>query len=268
MAIECERWQWRELFASKHGPADSGTRLVLFVLALHMNQEGGNAFPSQETIAKRSGLSVRSVRRHLDAAAKADWLRISQKARPGKSWFVHEYLAVIPDKLKELYASKPWEEDSEWRRADKLSARGTPKLDKPGASMAYKTSKPGAAHPAILSKEADKHDSTPGNPVHNTRSGCPTNTPDNSRINSPCEGAALSRRTAIGEPGLTRIGRNAEPQATMQADKVIPARAERIRAVLIDREFTQSSDHEIAKIAGVTPAEVRAIRGARNAHAD
>ena len=85
MALECDRWEWRDLFASEHGPPDPSTRLVLFVLSLHMNQNGENAFPAQQLIATRTGLSERSVRTHLDHAVRGGWLRISKKARRGQA---------------------------------------------------------------------------------------------------------------------------------------------------------------------------------------
>ncbi len=148
MALECERWQWRELIASENGPSDPSTRLVLLVLSLHMNQVGENAFPAQELIAKRAGLSVRSVRTHLNLAADAEWLRIYQKAQKGKAWFVHEYMATIPDRLAGLRTSKPWVDDPKWER---------PANDDP----------------------------TPGNLRHDARQGLPTNSSLNSSGNPP-----------------------------------------------------------------------------------
>jgi Helix-turn-helix domain len=182
VAIECERWQWRELFASEHGPVDPSTRLVLFVLALHMNPQGENAFPSQETIAKRTGLSARSVRTHLDRAAKAGWLRIYRKARKGQAWFVSQYVATIPEKLTGLCTSKPWEHDPSWRRA--ANSAGRPR----SVPSDYQ-------HPANGAERAAIDDTTPGKICRDARKELPTNSPSNSSSNTSCEGAVASYNT-------------------------------------------------------------------------
>jgi hypothetical protein len=179
VALEIERWQWRELIASEHGPADPSTRLVLFVIALHMNQRGDNAFPSQATIARRTALSERSVRTHLARAAKAGWIQISQKRRAGQAYFVNQYVATIPDKLAGLCASKPWEDDRTWRRPEEFAGRSE------------------SRHPANGAQRAAKFSATPGNPFRDTRQNLPTNTPMNPPMNTPIERAALSRNTPL-----------------------------------------------------------------------
>ena len=217
MALECERWQWRELFASEHGPDDPSTRLVLFVLSLHMNQDGGNAFPAQELIAKRSGLSVRSVRTHLANAAQAGWLKIYQKTQKGKAWYVHEYVATIPDELAEFCTAKPWEDDPQWQRPANSAGRSTKsKPQRPANSAGRQGSERlvpkvqvdqrpanGAERPAILAPRPANDDTTTGNLRHNDRQSLPTNSSSNSSsnssLNSPVEGALASDRTALAE---------------------------------------------------------------------
>jgi hypothetical protein len=177
-SVECERWQWRELIASEHGPADPSTRLVLFVLSLHMNENGENAFPAQKLIAQRAGLSERSVRTHINLAADAGWLRIYQKPQKGKAWFVHEYQATIPDRLAELCKARPWEDDPNWKRPENSAGRKTePKLTQRAAN--------GAGRPAILAPRPANDDTTGGNLRHDARQGLPTNSSLNSSMNSP-----------------------------------------------------------------------------------
>jgi hypothetical protein len=175
-ALECERWQWRELIASENGPSDPSTRLVLFVLSLHMNQRGENAFPAQKLIAIRAGLSERSVRTHLNLAADAGWLRICKKAQKGQAWFVHEYVATIPDRLAELRTSKPWEDDPTWERP--ANPAGRRKGRKSGLRAAN-----GAERPAILAERPANDDTTGGNLRHDARQGLPTNSSLKSSLN-------------------------------------------------------------------------------------
>jgi Helix-turn-helix domain len=197
--IDCERWQWRELFASEHGPTDTSTRLVLFVLSLHMNKQGQNAFPAQKLIAARSGLSERSVRTHLAHAQRAGWLRVYQKPRKGKAWFVHEYVACIPDALAEFCTSKPWEEDPNWQRAENSAGRNAESADKSPANGQHPAN--GAERPAILAQRAAIVSVTPGKICRDARQGLPTNSSSNSSKNPPSnssvEGAALLRITDL-----------------------------------------------------------------------
>lgn len=201
MAIECDRWQWREVFASEHGPADPSTRLVLFALALHMNQRGENAWPAQALIAKRTGLSERSVRTHLAHAKRTGWIRISNKPRKGQAWFVHQYVATIPDELAKYCTTKPWEDDPTWQRTEDTAGRQARPRHIHPANPAGRTdengvvseqlsnpSRPanGAERPAILSERAAIDESTPGKICRDARQGLPTNSSLNSPSNSSC----------------------------------------------------------------------------------
>ena len=47
-SVQCDKWEWLDLIASEHGPPNASTRLVLFVLSLHMMRKGASCFPSQE----------------------------------------------------------------------------------------------------------------------------------------------------------------------------------------------------------------------------
>lgn len=152
-------------------------------LALHMNQQGENAWPSQALLAQRTALSDRAVRQHLKKAEAAGWLRIYERRRPGQAWFVNEYVATIPDGLEELCTSKPWEEDPTWKRPERGAARQVTTVDNPeeleqrperGAERAES----GARHP-----ESD--DTTPGTTFRDARHDVPTNSSSNSSLNYP-----------------------------------------------------------------------------------
>jgi Helix-turn-helix domain len=112
-AWEEERWEWRDLFASEHGPA-AMTRNVLHVLCKHMDQRGESCYPGQPRIAKESGMSLRAVQKHLHLAERGGWIKIRTRRRPGQSWFIHEYKAAIPRHLRDRVKAKPWSSDGTW----------------------------------------------------------------------------------------------------------------------------------------------------------
>jgi len=49
-------------------------KIVLLVIADHASDEGGNAYPSQATIAWKSSLSIRTVQRVINDLEEAGWL--------------------------------------------------------------------------------------------------------------------------------------------------------------------------------------------------
>lgn len=179
MVAECDRWNWRELVASEHGPASPTTRHVLLTLSLHMNEHGESCFPSQELLAKRTGLSERAVRTHLDLAEKQGFIAVFQRRRDKKAWFIHEYVATIPAGLDELRKPAPWEEDPKWQRAERPSARS------PSQSQ----------RPATGARQAEPDDTTAGTSFHNARKDVPTNSSSNSPCNSTEKRAAEDRNT-------------------------------------------------------------------------
>jgi hypothetical protein len=266
MTLECERWQWRVLLASEHGPTNPSTRLVLFVLSLHMNQVGDNAFPSQQLIAKRSGLSERSVRRHLALAEKAGWINVYQKSRKGQAWFVHEYVATIPDDLAQYCTSKPWEDDPQWQRADNSAGRSRDsKPNHPDNSAGCSDSgnadamRDAERHPANcaqraanLSERAAENGTTPGQRVSDARSGLPTNSSSNSSVNSPMntpnEGAALMRNTGVVE--ILNARQKSEESKEVRLRK----------AAILVRSTPDIPNANVAKMYKLTETEVQQLR--------
>jgi hypothetical protein len=120
--IPCDRWEWCQLIASEHGPAEIPTRLLLLVLAMYMSPAGDSAFPSQTTLARRAGMAERTVRNHLDLAEAAGWIRRCEKRRPGQSWYVHSYVATIPARLENIQPEKPWVAEPTWKRPERTDA--------------------------------------------------------------------------------------------------------------------------------------------------
>jgi Helix-turn-helix domain len=90
---ETKAWRWRKAIQS--AALEPSTKLVLYNLSLHMNQNGGNCFPSTRLQAKETGLSERAVCTHLERAEAAGF--ISKRAKgDGKNWKHHEYVPLIP----------------------------------------------------------------------------------------------------------------------------------------------------------------------------
>lgn len=186
---ELDKWEWLDLLASEHGPQDPSTRLVLFVLSLHMSPAGERCFPSQKLIATRSALSERSVRVHLGLAEAGGWIGIYRKRRPGQAWFVNEYVATIPKELADLVKEKPWVEDPGYQRP--AESAGDTRQDLPPVSQHPAN---GAGHPADNVEHPAEFASTGGSLRHDTRQDLPpnssSNSPSNSSKNIPKERAA------------------------------------------------------------------------------
>jgi hypothetical protein len=101
---------WRDVLLSENGPPDPLTRLVLLAIGQHMKakEEHGCAWPGQELIAERSGVALRSVRRHLEKAAAGGWVSRKQVRRANRhGWFRTEYTASLPDQVIALLQQHP-----------------------------------------------------------------------------------------------------------------------------------------------------------------
>jgi hypothetical protein len=86
---------WRDHLLGPDGPPQPMTRLVLLVLASHMNNEG-YAFPSIELLAYESGCSIKSAKRHLTFACAEGWLTRTEGMGYAQGWRRYEYEASLP----------------------------------------------------------------------------------------------------------------------------------------------------------------------------
>jgi len=91
------RYIWRDAVLSEDGPPNSTTRLVLIGLESFMN-EHGCCFPSISSIASRIALSERAVGIHLKRT-RGEWIKISNFGK-SKGWARHQYMAILPDYVK------------------------------------------------------------------------------------------------------------------------------------------------------------------------
>lgn len=98
MARRLPPWAWA-ILVREFGPKHAPTRLVLFTLPTWMDKTGENCFPTMESLAKATQLSLRAVKAAIDRARREVWIAASKV--PGvRSQYPHNYyVACIPDWL-------------------------------------------------------------------------------------------------------------------------------------------------------------------------
>ena len=88
---------WRSAFASAYGPPSSTTRLVLFCLSIHMNEQGESCFPSIDRLAREGSLSRKAVIDHIKIAEEAGWIEKQERPeRNGQGWRRMQYSPKVP----------------------------------------------------------------------------------------------------------------------------------------------------------------------------
>src|SRR5215831_4512341 len=102
---------------SERGPPNAHARLVLMAVSLHMKADGTGAWPAQALLARRAGVGERSVRRHLEGAARDGWIeRTRVRREKGRAWYRTEYAACVPNVVHSELPERPWETDPTLRR--------------------------------------------------------------------------------------------------------------------------------------------------------
>lgn len=89
------RFKWTE--AIKRSDLPAATRQILNALSRYMSTMGDSCFPRQETLALDTGLSKRTVVKHINIAIKAGWLiKVKRIAMSDKRWKRNSYIATFP----------------------------------------------------------------------------------------------------------------------------------------------------------------------------
>lgn len=88
-------FSWREAILESR--LCSTTKLVLLTLGCHMNEFGKSCYPSMETIAHQSSLTVRAVAKHITIAESSGWITRDTHGYSGRGWRRNEYVAAIPE---------------------------------------------------------------------------------------------------------------------------------------------------------------------------
>lgn len=61
-----------------------------------MQKDGQGAFPSEDTLAKETGLTDKAVRKHLKIGAETGWIGRKLFRDKGKDWAGYRYWATLP----------------------------------------------------------------------------------------------------------------------------------------------------------------------------
>lgn len=105
MSTATGMYAWRRAMTLSDLP--SMTKLVLFVIAEYANALDDVCWPSVETIAERSSLSERGVRKHLAVAEESGWLSKWKSRRAGRRWAHCLYRLVMPDAIAASMVEDP-----------------------------------------------------------------------------------------------------------------------------------------------------------------
>ena len=97
---------WRSAIASEQGPGPT-TRHVLLTLSLHMSERGDSCWPSQDTLAMETGLSLRAVKEHLKLAHQQGWISSRDRHTNGKAWRHKEYFSLLPASFHVKHGGAP-----------------------------------------------------------------------------------------------------------------------------------------------------------------
>jgi hypothetical protein len=141
-------FEWQKAVCSEHGPSSSVARLILMVVSLHMDPDGGNAWPSQETIAERAAITSRCVVTHLGNAVRLGWLRRYTAGRTKQDWRLNGYEATVPDDVYPLL-----------KGAERHSPRRVLKSGEGGSEPSTKGDAPGSKRVVKLVQKGGEGDS-------------------------------------------------------------------------------------------------------------
>ena len=89
---------YRWLDAVVESDLESSTRFVLWVISRHMDKNGDDCYPSQERLARETGMARRSVWTHIQKAVAKGWLKVSERGLKGQAWKTHQYEMHYPGK--------------------------------------------------------------------------------------------------------------------------------------------------------------------------
>ena len=102
---------WRDKMLESAIP--SHTKLVLMVLACHMDSQGGKCYPSQNTVALLASLSRKAAGQHLRLAEKSGWVKCRFRKIAGSKWASKEYEMAYPASHEYGASAKPESADND-----------------------------------------------------------------------------------------------------------------------------------------------------------
>lgn len=125
------KWTWQQ--AVLESELRSTVKLVLMVLASHMNSMGEGCYPSTLRIAKLSSLSERAVITALNEAENGGWIQRKNMEFRGQKWKRNAYFPKWPQQVTEgtERRSAPSEDKlSPTQKALNVTTKGTEPDDK------------------------------------------------------------------------------------------------------------------------------------------
>lgn len=94
-ATVSRRWSWEQ--AVCRSDLQSTTRHVLLTLATYAGRQGASIFPSVKTLCRDTGLSKRTVQKHLKLAEEAGWIsRVTRQSDSGRQQS-NQYVLAGPE---------------------------------------------------------------------------------------------------------------------------------------------------------------------------
>jgi biotin operon repressor len=108
MSISARNWAWDLKWNRAGETVPMKEKLTLLCLAEHENPEYGYAFPSHETIAERTGQSVRTVQSHLKTLKLSGAISVEKRRSNNGRHLRNVYVLHVPGDYRES--------DPEWMR--------------------------------------------------------------------------------------------------------------------------------------------------------
>ena len=88
-------YSWREQFRDSYLP--SNCKLVLFVLAEHMDAYGKSCYPTQTQIALEASLNRKTIRSCLKNCVESGWITRYTHSSNEQEYWNYGYIARLPD---------------------------------------------------------------------------------------------------------------------------------------------------------------------------
>ena len=89
-------FEWRDAIQSPAGPPNPTTRHVLLSLSTWMDLQGKSCFPTQEQIQTATGLTPKTIRKHIRLAEKQGWIKTYRRTEATSQTWNYGYIATPP----------------------------------------------------------------------------------------------------------------------------------------------------------------------------
>jgi len=94
---------WRDLIRSEDGPRYSTTRHIQIDLGTFMDGNGGNCFPTRDTLENTTGIYIRTIGKHFGQARLDGWIEIIEHKGEEQAWRKYVFRLRLPPKMLAKY---------------------------------------------------------------------------------------------------------------------------------------------------------------------